>query len=81
MNTQVESRKVLFSQNDEWLILLGKDGCIRFIDWKRPVEDVKIQENLINDATSSKNGNYFAAATSNSVKIYNSKSMESIWSF
>lgn len=34
LRTEFESKKVLYSENDEWLIILDKEGNVRVIDWK-----------------------------------------------
>jgi WD40 repeat protein len=81
IRTHFEARKVLFSENDDWLVVLGKDGCIRMIDWKMPPSSIKIEHESVSDAISSRNGHYFAISSEDEVIIYDSLTMKSIGSF
>lgn len=73
LRTEFECKKVLYSENDNWLIILDKEGNIRVIDWKQGEETLKIDEHAIFDAVSARNGEIFAVNNfEGKVNIYDS---------
>lgn len=81
IRTEFESKKVLFTENDEWLIILDKEGNIRVIDWQQPQPEITLEEDSIYDAVAARDGNHFAVATLTHFSIYNSQSKERIGYF
>jgi len=50
IRTEFEAKKLIFSQNDQWLIILDKDGYLRIIDWKQNENNLHIDETEIYDS-------------------------------
>lgn len=44
MRTGFIAKKVLYSADDEWLIILDSEGNVRVIDWRQEEHKIELEE-------------------------------------